>query len=89
MNRYILKICGKVQGVFYRKNTLKNAQQLGLKGYVMNLPDGRVEVDAEGNSEGLQQLYEWCKHGPEGARVDDIEKVLAEPIGYDDFVIRL
>ena len=51
-----LLISGKVQGVFFRDNTRKKAEELGLKGYAKNLEDGTVEVVAEGNEEKINDL---------------------------------
>lgn len=64
---------GLVQGVFYRASTLKTAQQLNLTGYVRNLPDGNVEVVAEGRSEQVDRLISWCHQGPTHAVVSKIE----------------
>lgn len=75
MQRWTFYISGKVQGVFYRQSTLEKARQLELSGFARNLPDGRVEVVAEGEKNQLQQLLDWCWQGPERARVDDIELI--------------
>lgn len=65
-------ITGKVQGVWFRASTKKEAEGLGLKGWTRNLPDGRVEVVACGDSEAIAKLYAWLKHGPDLANVTDI-----------------
>lgn len=62
-----------MQGVYYRESTRRIATQLGITGYVRNLPDGRVEGLFQGPSEIIKKLIEWCKEGPSAARVDDIE----------------
>ena len=64
-------ITGKVQGVWFRANTKKQADQLGIKGWARNLPDGRVEVLACGNKAEMDQLHEWLKQGPPLAKVTD------------------
>jgi acylphosphatase len=64
---------GRVTGVFYRMFVLKEAQALGLTGYVRNLVDGRVEVVAEGPRRGLQRLVELLREGPRGATVEHVE----------------
>ena len=64
---------GRVTGVFYRMFVLKEAQSLGLTGYVRNLIDGRVEVVAEGSRKGLQKLIERLQKGPRGALVQHVE----------------
>lgn len=65
-------ISGKVQGVWYRASTQTQAQQLGLTGWVRNLPDGRVEVLACGEREALAQLHAWLQRGPERAEVTGV-----------------
>ncbi len=62
-----------MQGVFFRANTQREAQQLGLTGWVRNLPDGSVEAVAEGERVNLERFVTWCHHGPEHAQVEDIE----------------
>ena len=79
---------GLVQGVFFRANTRKVAKRLGLRGYVRNLPDGRVEAVFEGDEENVRKAIEWCRKGPPLARVEKVEVVWEEPRGdFDDFVI--
>jgi len=63
MKRTHLTIHGLVQGVFFRARTRDAAQSFGLKGYVKNLPDGKVEVVAEGPKEKINELIEYCKKG--------------------------
>lgn len=77
--RWHLWVAGKVQGVFYRANAVKVAQQLGLTGWVKNLPDGRVEIVAEGEEDALEKLLAWCQKGPPAARVISVE---VEEAGY-------
>jgi len=73
MNRRIqLLISGRVQGVFFRASSQRIVVQLGLNGFVRNLPDGRVEVVAEGDQQALQKLSDWCRHGPAGANVENV-----------------
>jgi acylphosphatase len=69
MSRLRIHVSGIVQGVFFRANTVSVATRLGLKGFVRNLPDGSVEIVAEGEKELLEKLLEWCARGPEGASV--------------------
>ena len=89
MQRIKIIVYGKVQGVFYRKNTKEIAQELKLNGYVKNLPDGSVLVEAEGDVESLEKLRDWCAKGPTAARVDDIEVSWLEPVGYSGFQVKL
>lgn len=65
-------VSGRVQGVFYRASTLRQAVELGVTGHARNLPDGRVEVLACGEPEAVEQLCEWLWEGPPSARVADV-----------------
>lgn len=76
--RVHLWIEGLVQGVSFRYYTRQRAGQLGLTGWVKNLPDGRVEIIAEGEEGALQLLVDWCHHGPPSAEVTGV-KVEWEP----------
>jgi acylphosphatase len=66
-------VTGRVQGVFFRSQTKHNADRYNVKGWVRNLPDGRVEAVFEGEREAVQKLIEFCKHGSSGARVTNVE----------------
>ena len=68
-------ISGKVQGVFFRSGTRDMAKNLGLFGWIRNLADGRVEAVFEGKKDAIEKMLEWCKIGPEYARVMDVEVV--------------
>ena len=72
-------IKGTVQGVFFRQSTREKAQQLGLIGWVKNLPNGQVEVSAAGEKNKIDQLVLWCRTGPPMAIVDQIT-VLKQPV---------
>jgi len=80
---------GIVQGVGYRFFVEDRAYELGLTGYVRNLPDGTVEVVAEGDKEVLELLLEHLRRGPRSARVTDVEVEWGEATGeFKDFRIR-
>ncbi len=79
MKRAHIIVSGRVQGVFFRHNTNKVANKLGLKGFVKNLPNGDVEIIAEGPEEKIKELIGFCKKGPENAYVDNIEIDYKEP----------
>lgn len=68
-----LLIKGKVQGVSYRFSAREMAERLSLTGWVKNTAEGQVEAMATGNEEALQQFIAWCKKGPPGAMVTDVE----------------
>lgn len=69
---------GRVQGVFFRASTREQALELGLRGHAKNLPDGRVEVLAEGDASALDALERWLRVGPPMARVEAVERAIAE-----------
>jgi len=71
--RVHLYISGLVQGVFFRAYTRSIALKLGVKGWVRNLRDGRVEAIFEGEKDKVEKLVQWCRRGPEGAVVKTIE----------------
>ncbi len=64
---------GRVQGVFFRSSTQREAKRLGLTGWVKNLADGTVEVVAEGEDEALRELLGWLQRGPTAARVERVD----------------
>ena len=69
------RVSGNVQGVGFRYHTTAKARELGLRGWVKNLADGRVEGVAEGESEALDALLLWCRQGPDHARVESVEVI--------------
>jgi len=73
MKRYHMVVSGKVQGVFYRDFARREAEKLGITGYVKNLGDGNVEMVAEGNDEALKKFVSACKKGPLMAFVKNID----------------
>lgn len=80
---------GKVQGVYFRAYTQKQADKLNLSGFVRNLPNGDVEIVAKGDKPAVQALVTWCHKGPLLARV---KQVIANPyqVGevFEGFEIR-
>ncbi|HIJ82767.1 MAG: acylphosphatase [Magnetococcales bacterium] len=71
-----LIIHGRVQGVWYRASTQKQAAHLGVSGWVKNRPDGTVEVQVTGRPENVAALIDWCHQGPPGAHVERIEMAI-------------
>lgn len=65
-------VTGRVQGVFFRDNTQKQALELNIQGWVRNKSDGSVELIAKGDEENIEKLITWLHHGPKMARVDDL-----------------
>ena len=76
-NRYL--ISGRVQGVFYRASAQQQASALGLRGWVRNLVDGRVELLACGDQIALKELEKWLEIGPDYAKVSNIEVITESP----------
>ncbi len=66
-------ISGEVQGVFFRDSTRRKALELGVRGWVRNLRDGRVEAVFEGEKEKVEEIVKWCYRGPEYAVVEQVE----------------
>jgi acylphosphatase len=75
------RVRGRVQGVFFRTETRDRARSLGVSGWVSNRADGSVEVVFEGEREKLDSLLEWCRRGPRGASVDEVDVSWEEPRG--------
>ena len=90
MSEYMrVTIQGQVQGVGFRYATWSKARGLGLTGWVRNLRDGRVEAEFEGDQARLEQMLDWCRRGPLGAQVREVEAAWREgPAKYADFEIR-
>lgn len=83
-----LRVRGRVQGVWYRGATREKALSLGVSGWVRNLPDGSVEVLAQGPARAVEALVAWCRRGPTRARVDALdrrEEVAGDELG--DFAV--
>jgi acylphosphatase len=88
MIRRRVLVSGRVQGVYFRDTCRRVAQARGVAGWVRNLPDGRVEAVFEGGDEPVGALVAWAGHGPESARVSDVD-VHDEPAeGLRGFAIR-
>jgi acylphosphatase len=67
-------VIGKVQGVFFRQSARLEAKRLNIRGLARNLPDGSVEVLAQGSAAAVQAMHQWLKRGPVQARVDDVRE---------------
>jgi acylphosphatase len=71
--RVRLLITGLVQGVAFRQSAVFEAERHGISGWVRNLPDGRVEAEAEGERSKVEVFARWCEHGPRGATVEWVD----------------
>lgn len=82
-------VSGRVQGIFFRSHTRQKAKELGVFGWVKNLPDGRVEAVFEGEKEKVQDLIEWARKGPPFANVNGVDVEWQEYKGeFDRFEIK-
>lgn len=87
--RVRLRVDGRVQGVGYRASTQDQARRLGLTGWVRNLGDGAVELEAQGPADALAALEAWCHRGPSLARVSSVRRTdLTAADGEAGFVVR-
>lgn len=71
-------VSGRVQGVFFRESTRREAEPRGIVGYAVNLSDGRVEVLGRGRADALDELEDWLQEGPPNARVDRVQSVTVD-----------
>jgi len=94
--RYCITIKGRVQGVYFRQHTAERAVELGITGFVQNLPDGSVYCEAEGSFDNLQHFLDWC--GIDfldwcgiGSPMSDVKSVdveMTEKMGFVVFEVR-
>jgi acylphosphatase len=85
---YTIVISGKVQGVFYRASAKQKAEELGIKGFAQNLPNGNVLIEAEGEESQLKELISWCRQGPPNAHVSNAHVNEGALQGYASFTIK-
>jgi acylphosphatase len=81
--RVHLVVSGRVQGVAFRACAADEARRLGVRGWVRNLADGRVEAEAEGARTSVEALVAWCRRGPPAARVSGVDLEWVEPTGAE------
>ena len=81
-------VSGRVQGVFFRYETKKEALKRGVKGWVRNLPTGEVEAVFEGEKGDVEEMIKFCRKGPPLAKVKDVKVSWEEYKGeFEDFKI--
>lgn len=88
MTAYRYVVHGRVQGVGYRYFVMRQAEALGVSGFARNLPDGRVEVVAEGSDDVLARFEEGLREGPAFAGVAGVDRAPVAPRGDQGFHIR-
>ncbi len=88
MEEALLRITGRVQGVFFRDNAQEKAVALNLKGFVKNMPDSSVVVCIQGKKHQIEDFIAWCHEGSPSAEVEHVEITWREPLdNFDSFEI--
>jgi len=85
---FFIQVYGRVQGVGFRYGAMQKAHQLGVTGYIHNKVNGSVYIEAEGEHEALASFLDWCKEGPSGARVQDVQWGEVPLSNYKSFSVR-
>ncbi|MFO7940141.1 MAG: acylphosphatase [Bacteroidales bacterium] len=85
---FSIQVYGRVQGVGFRYGAMQKARQLEIAGYVHNKVNGSVYIEAEGEYEALLSFLAWCKEGPSGARVEDVQWGEVPLSNYKHFSVR-
>lgn len=88
MVRRRVLISGRVQDVFFRDSTQREAERAGVAGWVRNTADGRVEAVFEGDRDAVEAMVSWCREGPDSADVSDVEAYDEEPEDLSGFTVR-
>jgi acylphosphatase len=81
-------VSGIVQGVAFRYYAQQKAGELGVSGWVRNLPDGRVEAVFEGDPNRVRDIVDWCESGPSSADVEEVTVKDETPEGLTSFEVR-
>lgn len=87
MGRARVVVTGRVQGVFYRDSCRREAERLGLAGWVRNRQDGAVEAVFEGPPDAVTEMVGWCRQGPSTARVENVHVYAEQPSGLSGFSV--
>ena len=82
-----VRVKGIVHGVSFRSSMAQVASDLGVRGWVRNVPDGSVEAFLEGDEQNVRRVLDWARLGPPRARVDRVEVEPATPRNHRDFRI--
>lgn len=82
----LIKISGRVQNVGFRYSTIQKAKELKINGFVQNLPNKSVYIEAQGEEIALEHFVLWCKTGPDWARVDKITVTEANTTEFTSFI---
>ena len=84
---YKIHVTGHVQGVGFRWRAASEARGRDIKGFIKNLSDGSVYIEAEGSTDELNTFVEWCRKGPGYAFVETVNVDTLPPVNYTDFRI--
>ncbi len=84
---YKIRVTGQVQGVGFRWKAAHEAWKLGITGFVKNMSDGSVYIEAEGYADQLNNYVDWCKIGPGIGFVDSVEFDIFPPVDFTEFRI--
>ena len=83
-----VRVTGRVQGVSFRMYAEQEARRLGVTGWVRNEPDGSVALHVEGDEQAVDAMVDWCRRGPDHARVEAVDATPVEPTGGSGFTTR-
>lgn len=84
---YKIYVRGYVQGVGFRWSAVREARHYNIKGFVKNLPDGGVYIEAEGSRKQLKAFVDWCQRGPGIGYVESVTTDQYPPVNYKDFTV--
>lgn len=82
-----LYITGRVQHVYYRISAKEEADRLGIKGFIQNMPDGSVYAEVEGDEHLISIFIAWCHRGPVTAKVVEVKIENAEMVNFEKFIV--
>lgn len=85
MQRIHLIVLGVVQGVGFRRFALREAKRFDLTGWVRNLPDGNVEIEAQGETDNLERFVGWANRGAPAGKVDRVEEKTLEVVANEEW----
>ena len=85
---YKIYIKGRVQGVGFRWSAVREAKSRDITGFVKNLSDGSVYIEAEGSKNNLLSYLNWCKMGPDFGFVESVKAEIFSPVNYKEFMIK-
>lgn len=83
-----IKVLGRVQGVGFRYYTNKRAAEFDIKGFVQNMTDGSVYIEAEGEDSVIKTFVSWCERGPAWSRVSELKISEIPFVGYEKFEVK-